>query len=70
MSQALELLHEELTSELETYTLSVKQSRSLRRYLSVFHHGVVRNLYHWTTLVLAVLIAVALLVAYGFSETK
>ncbi|XP_045214295.2 transmembrane protein 94-like isoform X2 [Mercenaria mercenaria] len=70
MSHALELLHEELTLELETYSSGQAHSRNFKRWLSVFHHNVVRTLYHWTTLVLAVLIAVALLVAYSFCETK
>lgn len=70
MSHGLELLHEELTIELETYVKSQAEARSFKRWLSVFHHSVVRTLYHWTTFVLAVVISVALLVAYSFSETK
>lgn len=69
MSRALELLHEEINMELETYS-NQNSSTGVGKWLPLFHHASVKSLYHWTTLLLALVCAVALFVACGFSDMK
>ncbi|KAL4241053.1 hypothetical protein ACF0H5_001831 [Mactra antiquata] len=70
MSRGLELLHEELTLELESHEANEKKSRSWRHWFQVFHHNSVRSLFHWTTVLLTLVLASALIASYAFSESK
>ncbi|XP_052785861.1 transmembrane protein 94-like isoform X1 [Mya arenaria] len=69
MSQALELLHGELFRELEGYMFAQNRDK-WRHWRAVFHHARVKSLYHWTTILISLVLTVALFVAYGFSNDK
>jgi len=70
MSRALQILHDELTQELEARVPVEAKVQRLRRWLSTLQQSSVKSLYCWPTLIVCVILSVGLLVAYGFSENK
>ncbi|XP_052262626.1 transmembrane protein 94-like isoform X3 [Dreissena polymorpha] len=70
MSRALEILHEELSMELQSHQTDIARTMGWRHCFSVFHHQQVQSLYHWPTVLISIVLAAALFVSYGFSQHR
>ncbi|XP_060071400.1 transmembrane protein 94-like [Ylistrum balloti] len=67
--EALSVLYDELTAEVDKYEDETKHKK-WRSYLSLFHHAHIKSAFHWTSLLLLLGLCIALFVAFIISNVN